>query len=92
MIWLICNNLHYYTFPNMPKNFKRSLPQPLHWRGDRKEIFPQIIKESNLSSFQAPALSNVQLFCERIAFRRFFHFEASSSDFWLRSSILFSGE
>jgi hypothetical protein len=21
MIWLICNNLHYYTFPNMPKNF-----------------------------------------------------------------------
>ena len=23
MIWLICNNLHYYTFPNMPKNFKQ---------------------------------------------------------------------
>lgn len=36
----LCNNLHYYTFPNMPKNFKKKPPLTPPKEGDRKTIFP----------------------------------------------------
>jgi hypothetical protein len=47
----------------MPKNFKRKPPLTPPKEGNRKNFFPQIIKESNLSLFQAPALSHAVAGC-----------------------------
>jgi hypothetical protein len=47
----------------MPKNFKRKPPLTPPKEGCKERILMQITKESNLSLFQAPALSHAVAGC-----------------------------